>query len=77
MPEDFLAAIDDINDVVASVPLEMIRQAGEIIMVAGGAQKLEALLALVTGSLPGDPVSLGGLTLITDAWTAEALLQKV
>ena len=76
-PDSLLNAVDGINEEVLVVPPERIHTAAEVIMVAGGAQKLNALVDLLDGRCPGAPVDLDNLTLITDAWTAERVLERL
>lgn len=77
LPTEFLAAIDQANRVVRAVPADALRQAHEVILVAAGAQKLNALVHLVTGRLPEAPIDRRNLILVTDAWTAESILARV
>ena len=74
-PDRLLGAVDGINREVLVVPPERVRTADEVIMVAGGAQKLNALVDLLDGRCPGAPVDLDNLTLVTDSWTAERVLE--
>ena len=76
-PASLLQAVEGINEEVLVVPPERIRTAEEVIMVAGGAQKLNALVDLLDGRCPGAPVDLENLTLVTDAWTAEQVLGRL
>ena len=76
-PNRLLQAVDGINREVLVVPPERIHTAAEVIMVAGGAQKLNALVDLLGGRCPDAPVDLDNLTLITDAWTAERVLERL
>ncbi|MCY4527667.1 MAG: hypothetical protein OXD46_01380 [Chloroflexi bacterium] len=76
-PERLSEAVDGINREVLVVPPERVRKAEEVIMVTGGAQKLNALVDLLDGRCPGAPVDLDNLTLITDAWTAERALKRL
>ena len=76
-PGRLLEAVDGINREVLVVPPERIRTAEEVIMVAGGAQKLNALVDLLDGGCPGAPVDLENLSLVTDAWTAERVLERL
>ncbi len=76
-PECLLDAVDGINREVLVVSPERLRTADEVIMVAGGAQKLNALVDLVGGQCQGAPVDLDNLTVITDAWTAERVLERL
>ena len=76
-PHRLVQAVDGINREVLVVLPERIRTAAEVIMVAGGAQKLNALVDLLGGRCPRAPVDLDNLTLITDAWTAERVLERL
>ena len=76
-PDHLLEAVEGINREVLVVPPERIHTAAEVIMVAGGAQKLNALVDLVGGQCQGAPVDLDNLTVITDAWTAERVLERL
>ena len=76
-PGRLLEAVDGINREVLVVPPERVHTADEVIMVAGGAQKLNALVDLLDGRCPGAPVDLENLTLVTDAWTAEQALGRL
>ena len=76
-PDRLMEAVDGINREVLVVPPERIHTAAEVIMVAGGAQKLNALVDLVGGRCPDAPVDLDNLTVITDAWTAERVLERL
>ena len=76
-PDRLLEAVEGINREVLVVSPERIRTAEEVIMVAGGAQKLNALVDLLDGRCPGAPVDLDNLTVITDAWTAERVLEQL
>ena len=76
-PDRLLEAVDGINQEVLVVPPERVHTADEVIMVVGGAQKLNALVDLLDGRCPGAPVDLDNLTLVTDAWTAEQVLERL
>ncbi len=76
-PEDFLKAIDKINGSILAVPCEWIKKAKEIILVAGGAQKVNALAELVSGSCAYAPIDLRNLTLVTDAVTAAEIIKHI
>ena len=76
-PDRLMEAVDGINREVLVVPPERIHTAAEVIMVAGGAQKLKALVDLLDGRCPGAPVDLDNLTLVIDAWTAERVLERL
>lgn len=74
---DILDIIGETNSNILAVSPERIRNAGEIILVAGGRQKLDVLYGLLTGRYPDAPIDKKNLTLITDAWTAENILQMI
>ena len=76
-PDRLVQAVDGINREVLVVPPERIHTAAEVIMVAGGAQKLNALVDLLGGRCPGAPVDLDNLTLVIDDWTAERVLERL
>ena len=76
-PDRLLEAVEGINREVLVVSPERIRTAEEVIMVAGGAQKLNALVDLLDGRCPGAPVDMDNLTIITDVWTAERVLERL
>lgn len=77
LPPDFVKAINEINESILAIPPRQMRQAGEVILVSGGAQKAAALCELVTGGCPEAPIDLRNLTLITDAWTASYILSRI
>ena len=76
-PADFLKAIKAMNDTILSVPPAMIKNAAEVMLIAGGRQKVEALCGLLNGEYPEAPVERSNLTLVTDSWTAETILKKI
>jgi len=68
--------IQQTNDTVLAIPAEKIRNAGEVILVAGGRQKLKALSGMLLEKSHGIPIEKTNLTLITDAWTAEQIIRQ-
>lgn len=76
LPPHLLEAIDDVNALVRSAPPQVFQNAEVVILVAGGAQKVDPLAQLVTGRTPA-PIDLRNLILVTDAWTAQQLLVRV
>jgi DNA-binding transcriptional regulator LsrR (DeoR family) len=74
---EFLAAIKDTNNTILALPPEKIRNAGEIVLIAGGSQKINALYGVLTGKCPEAPIDKKNLTLVTDSWTAETILKKI
>lgn len=76
LPPHFLQAIQDVNGLVRAAPPETIRNAEVVILVAGGAQKVDALVRLVSGQTSA-PIELRNLILVTDAWTAQQMLVRL
>lgn len=76
IPPQFLEAIEESNSLVVAAPAETMRNAEVMILVAGGAQKVDALVRLVTGQTNA-PVELRNLILVTDAWTAQQIVARV
>ena len=70
-------AVDGINEEVLVVLPERIRTAAEVIMVAGGAQKLNALVDLLGGRCPERRSISTTHSVVTDAWTAERVLERL
>ena len=77
LPPEFLETLREVNCTILSVAPESIKNAGEVVLIAGGRQKLDALYGVLTGGYPEAPIDKKNLTLITDAWTAEAVLQRI
>jgi hypothetical protein len=77
LPEEFLDVIHETNNTILAVPPDKIRKAGEIMLIAGGSQKINALHGILTGRFPEAPIDKKNLTLVTDSWTAETILQKL
>ncbi len=73
---EYVEAIRQTNTTIVAVPPEILKKAGEVMLIAGGRQKLAALYAILRGECPGIPIEKTSLTLITDAWTAEQLIKK-
>ncbi len=76
LPPEFIETLREVNDSILAASPEKIRSAGEVILIAGGRQKAEALCGILTGEYPSAPLEKSNLTLVTDAWTAEAILKK-
>lgn len=77
LPQDYLDAVDEVNQRILAVPHQKLMQATEVILVAGGAQKVHALSMLLNGRCPDAPIDLRKLTLVTDAWTAEEIIRQI
>jgi DNA-binding transcriptional regulator LsrR (DeoR family) len=77
MPPDFLDAIAEVNKTIISVSPEIIRNSGEVVLIAGGRQKLDAICGLLRGDYPQSPINRRNLTLITDSWTAAQILRHL
>jgi|GEM_PF-634779 len=69
--------ISETNRNVLAINPEKIKNAGETVLIAGGKQKVDALLGLLTGEYPQAPIDKKNLTLVTDAWTAETIIQRI
>jgi DNA-binding transcriptional regulator LsrR (DeoR family) len=76
LPGYLLEAIEDVNSLVRAAPPHVFENAEVVMLVAGGAQKLDPLVRLVTGHTSA-PIELRNLILVTDAWTAQQLLIRV
>ncbi len=76
-PAELLVAVEGINDALLAVPEERIKTAWEMLLIAGGAQKVSVLVELLTGQCPDAPVDLDNVTIVTDAWTAKQVLKRV
>jgi DNA-binding transcriptional regulator LsrR (DeoR family) len=77
LPPEFLETLKQVNDNILSVAPEKIKNAGEVILIAGGRQKVDALYGVLTGEYPGAPIDKKNLTLVTDAWSAETILKRI
>ena len=73
---EFLETISETNKSVLAIAPEKIRNAGEVILIAGGRQTVNALRGVLTGGYPDAPLDKKNLTLVTDAWTAEEILKR-
>lgn len=76
LPGYLLDAINDVNSLVRAAPPQVFQNAEVAMLVAGGAQKLDPLVRLVTGTTSA-PIELRNLILVTDAWTAQQILMRV
>ena len=74
---EYNEAIKKTNSTIVAVPPESLKKAGEIMLIAGGMQKLAALSGILKGECSEAPIEKTSLTLITDAWTAEQLLKRI
>ena len=75
-PDQIAKAITDLNNAMSTAPRETLKSAEEVILVAGGAQKEEALYHFVKGNCRGAPIDPARVTLITDSWTANRILER-
>src|SRR5205814_1633376 len=73
LPDEILSAIDQINRVVVAAPVEKLKEARKVLLVAGGAQKMPVLGPLVTGQCPQAPIDPENVILVTDSWTAQQI----
>ena len=76
-PKELESAVQEVNEVTLTVAPERLTAAGEVILVAGGAQKVDSLRELLTGGCPGAPVDPSRITLVTDAATAAGILSRL
>jgi DNA-binding transcriptional regulator LsrR (DeoR family) len=77
LPADFVTALQEVNNTILTISPSRIKNAGEVVLIAGGRQKAEALAGLLRGEYPGAPIDRKNLTLVTDAWSAETILKKI
>jgi DNA-binding transcriptional regulator LsrR (DeoR family) len=77
LPDGFAEAIAAVNEVVVAFDPAQLKKATEFVLVAGGAQKVSALLALLRGEWPEVPIDVGHTTLVTDTWTAGEMLSRL
>ena len=75
-PPQIAKAISDLNNAMSTAPRETLESAEEVILVAGGAQKEEALYHFVKGNCPEAPIDPARVTLITDSWTANRIFDR-
>jgi len=75
-PVQIAKAITELNNAMSTAPRRILESAEEVIMVAGGAQKEEALYHFVKGNCPDAPIDPSRVTLITDSWTANRILER-
>jgi DNA-binding transcriptional regulator LsrR (DeoR family) len=69
-------AINETNKTILAVAPDILRNAGEVVLVTGGIQKLAALRGLLFGKCRQAPIDKTNLTLVTDSWTAEQILNR-
>ncbi|HEX7474676.1 MAG TPA: sugar-binding domain-containing protein, partial [Dehalococcoidales bacterium] len=74
LSQEFLDIIEETNKTILAAPVEKIKNAGEIVLIAGGRQKLNAIKGILTGKCANAPVDKRNLTLVTDSWTAQTIL---
>lgn len=72
---ELVEIINETNNHLLAIHPEKIRNAGEVVLVAGGKQKTGVLRGILTGKYPDAPIKKGNLTLVTDAVTAEELIK--
>lgn len=73
---ELLETIRETNSTILAVSPELIKNSSEQLLIAGGRQKMEALAGVLGGMYPTAPVDKKNLTLVTDAWTARAVLER-
>jgi DNA-binding transcriptional regulator LsrR (DeoR family) len=77
LPQEYLDIIRETNSTILAAEPEMIKKAGETILIAGGHQKAAALCGILMGKCPEAPIDKKNLTLVTDSWTAETILNRI
>ncbi|MDD5191002.1 MAG: sugar-binding domain-containing protein [Dehalococcoidales bacterium] len=77
LTDEVRSIIDAANNSLLAVHPEKIKKSGEIILIAGGQQKVDALYGVLTGNYPQAPIDKKNLTLVTDAWTAKNILGRI
>jgi DNA-binding transcriptional regulator LsrR (DeoR family) len=75
-PNRLAKAIGELNKAMSTAPGKTLENAEEVILVAGGAQKEEALYHFIKGNCRGAPIDPARVTLITDSWTANRILER-
>ncbi|PKB64182.1 MAG: hypothetical protein BZY80_03535 [SAR202 cluster bacterium Io17-Chloro-G2] len=75
-PDQITNAISELNSAMSTAPRQVLQSAEEVILVAGGAQKEEALYHFVKGNCRDAPIDPARVTLITDSWTANRILER-
>lgn len=75
LPDGFIEIIRETNKRILSVSPDAIKSAGELILVAGGKQKVNALAEVLMGDYPDSPIIRRNVTLVTDSWTAREILK--
>ena len=75
-PEEVAEIMARLNSSISTAPKKILQDADEVLLVAGGAQKEEALYNFVKGHCTDAPIDPGRVTLITDAWTARRILER-
>jgi DNA-binding transcriptional regulator LsrR (DeoR family) len=75
-PNRLAKAIGELNKAMSTAPRKTLENAEEVILVAGGAQKEEALYHFIKGNCRGAPIDPARVTLITDSWTANRILER-
>ena len=76
VPADFRRILDEFNSKIVGASPDTLKRAREVVLVAGGRQKLLALRRLCFGEAEEVPIHLGASTLITDEWTAKGILAR-
>jgi DNA-binding transcriptional regulator LsrR (DeoR family) len=74
---EYVEAIGETNETILAVEPGMLKNAGEVVLVTGGIQKLAALRGVLSGRCCEAPIDKTNLTLVTDTWTAEQILNTV
>jgi DNA-binding transcriptional regulator LsrR (DeoR family) len=75
LPDGFVEIIRETNKRILSASPDAIKSAGELILIAGGKQKVNALSGVLMGDYPDSPIIKRNVTLVTDSWTAQEILK--
>ena len=76
LPDEVAETVAELNNAMSAAPKKILQDADEIILVAGGAQKEEALYNFIKGNCKDAPIDPARVTLITDSWTARRILER-
>jgi DNA-binding transcriptional regulator LsrR (DeoR family) len=78
-PPDVQKIIEEVNSKVIAVPFNVISEAKELLLIAGGRQKLPVLTRLsrkAPSNIAQLPFKADRITLVTDSWTAGKILNR-
>lgn len=73
--DEFIGIIREINNTIISGSPEVISNAGELMLIAGGKQKVNVLSGVLSGNYLNSPIIKQNVTLVTDSWTAQEIIK--